>query len=164
MVQKIYLSKSKAANPDVVISTKKAIKEHSIDIIILAFEGGSYDPNLKYTADIGITIGPSPLHIDANGVKVVYLGRGGFDETQLLEKAGKRVGIVLYEKEQDPLEWRKLKIGIPVGYTETKENYQVNWGFITIGQELSFDDFISDMHNKIEKSTDPDNELKDIFL
>lgn len=143
MVQKIYLSKSKAANPDVVISTKKAIKEHSIDIIILAFEGGSYDPNLKYTADMGITVGPSPVHTDSEGSKVVYLGRGGFDETKLVQEAGKPVGVVLYTKDQDPLDWRKLKIGIPVAYTETKENYQVNWGFITIGQEVTFDEFIS---------------------
>ena len=143
MIQKIYLSKSKAANPDVVMSTKKAIKEHSIDIVILAFEGGSYDPNLKYTADMGITVGPSPVHVDSEGRKVVYVGRGGFDETKLLEEAGKRVGIVVYTKDQDPLDWRKLKIGIPTEYVETKENYQVNWGYIVIGQELSFDDFIS---------------------
>ena len=143
MVQKIYLSKSKAANPDVVISTKKAIQEHSIDIQILAFEGGSYDPNLKYTADMGITVGPSPVHVNADGNKVVYLGRGGFDETKLVEESGKRVGVVLYEKGQDPLEWRKLKIGLPVAYTETKENYQVNWGYVEIGQEITFDEFIS---------------------
>lgn len=143
MVQKIYLSKSKAANPDVVISTKKAIKEHSIDVQILAFEGGNYDPNLKYYADMCITVGPSPVHVNADGSKVVYLGRGGFDETKLVQEAGKPVGVVLYEKDQDPLDWRKLKIGIPVAYTETKENYQVNWGFITIGQEVTFDEFIS---------------------
>lgn len=143
MVQKIYLSKSKAANPDVVMSTKKAIKEHSIDIVILAFEGGSYDPNLKYTADMGITVGPSPVHVDPNGVKMVYVGRGGFEESKELEKAKKPVGIVLYTKDQDPLDWRKLKIGIPQEYVETKENYQVNWGYIIIGQEVTFDEFIS---------------------
>lgn len=143
MIQKIYLSKSKAANPDVVISTKKAIKEHSIDIQILAFEGGNYDPNLKYTADMGITVGPSSVHVDEYGIKKVYLGRGGFEETKNLEEAGKPVGVVLYDKEQEPLDWRKLKIGIPLKYEETKENYQVNWGYIIIVDELSFDDFIS---------------------
>jgi hypothetical protein len=151
MVQKMYLSKSKAANPELVMSVKKAIKEHSIDIQILAFEGGSYDPNLKYTADMGITIGPSPVHITEDGIKVVFLGRGGFDETKLLQEAGKRVGIVLYEKEQDPLEWKNLKIGIPIVYTETKENYQVNWGYITIDYETSFDDFISNKQTTKEE-------------
>jgi len=143
MIKKIYLSKSKAANPELVMSVKKAIKEHSIDIVILAFEGGDYNPNLKYSADMCITVGPSPVHVNADGSKVVYLGRGGFDETKLVEESKKPVGVVLIEKGQDPLEWKKLKIGIPVAYTETKENYQVNWGFITIGQEVTFDEFIS---------------------
>ena len=92
---------------------------------------------------MGITVGPSPVHVNADGNKVDYLGRGGFDETKLVEESGKRVGIVLYEKGQDPLEWRKLKIGLPVAYTETKENYQVNWGYVEIGQEVTFDEFIS---------------------
>lgn len=162
MAINIYISKSKAANPDVIIATKKAIKEYSIDIVILEYAGGQYNPDLKYKGDFCITIPPANVHIE-NGVQSVMLGRGGYDETELMDKAGKKVGIILLEKGQDPLDWKNLKIGIPIEYVETRENYQVNWGIITIGKEMSINEFLSG-NSKKESDNSSDDELDELFV
>jgi len=122
---KVYLSKSKQANPDLVLSVKKALKEYVSDVEILEFTGGQYDPQLKFKANMVICIPPGHISSKRN----IHVGRGNYGEvTETMDKNIHTV-VIAISKDEDPLDWKKLKvISSPICSLSEEQNWQINWG------------------------------------
>jgi hypothetical protein len=146
---KVYLSKSKQADPDIITSVKKALKEEIVNLEILEYKGGYYNSNLKFNAELVICIPPSPVSSTTNKI---HVGRGNYSEvTECLDK-GISVAIIAYKKGDDLLDWKNLMV-VPQPDFELsgEENWQINWGIFS-GIKIKLIEYLSPYSNKEEES------------
>lgn len=161
---KVYLSKSKQCNPDLVISVTQLIKESIPNVEILSYTGGQYNPNLIFQADMVITIPAVPCKEDVLKASVM-LGRGGFDESQSFEQQNpSKVAIVAFDKGQNVLERKHLKCIVDNNYTITEENWQTNWGIAT-GTIMELKEFLAPKPNTFydPNSLEAEDDLESLF-
>lgn len=111
-INKVYLSKSKAADPDKIISAKKiSQKLYGNDIEFIEFKGGPYDRSIIDPADTIIVVLPSPIHKESNtSLLINSMGRGNYSEAIHALGQGQPVIFILHEKKSDLLDYDNLGI------------------------------------------------------
>jgi hypothetical protein len=111
MNKKIYFSKSKAADPDKIISAKKIAQKLYPECKFIEFKGGNYDPSIIDPADIVIVVLPSPIHKEKNDdLMINNMGKGNYSEASYGIYNGKKILFLVHKKNMDLLDYNNIGI------------------------------------------------------
>ncbi len=129
------------ADPDVILSVKKAVKENFDEVEILEYspDGRSYPEfwnSIKDDIDLVICIPPNKVS-HSNGEQRIYVGRGNHSECTTASKA--IVRVVAFDDFSDKnLDWRNLECIEKPQWEVIEENWQNAWAYCTGTRELLF--------------------------